>query len=134
MACRLPRRSHGVTPVLPSCYLPSPRSPHSVSIASLAGPLSIPRGARGDTGSSGIARRPVRPDGEPGCEERLIPRSLPASVVDNLDPEYLGRVRVEALAVLGEGQSSWAMPCVSYLGPDLNIATTAGGHRGVGDI
>ena len=51
--------------------------------------------------------------------ERIFPRCL----VDNLDPKYLGRVRVEAPAVFGEGQSSWAMPCVPYLSPDLNIAT-----------
>ena len=46
-----------------------------------------------------------------------------ATVVDNLDPEYLGRVRVEVPAVLGEGQSSWAMPCVPYLSPDLDLVT-----------
>lgn len=46
-----------------------------------------------------------------------------ATVVDDVDPQFLGRVRVEVPAVLGSGQSNWAMPCVPYLDPDLNIAT-----------
>jgi hypothetical protein len=46
-----------------------------------------------------------------------------AMVVDNLDPVYSGRVRVEVPAVLGEGQSGWAMPCVPYLDPELKLVT-----------
>lgn len=45
-----------------------------------------------------------------------------AMVVDDVDPQLLGRVRVEVPAVLGSGQTIWAMPCVPYLEPDLNIA------------
>src|ERR1700691_5265309 len=34
-------------------------------------------------------------------------------VVDNVDPEAIGRVKVAVRAVLGE-TSAWAMPCVLY--------------------
>lgn len=44
------------------------------------------------------------------------------TVVDDVDPRFLGRVRVEVPELLGEGQSAWAMPCVPYVDPDLNIA------------
>ena len=58
-----------------------------------------------------------------------------ASVVDNVDPQYSGRVRVAVPEVLGDGQSGWAMPCVPYLDPDLNLVTiSAGGHGRLGDI
>ena len=46
-----------------------------------------------------------------------------ASVVGNDDPERLGRVRVEVLEVGGDGQASWAMPCVPCLDPALNLVT-----------
>ncbi len=46
-----------------------------------------------------------------------------ATVVDNVDPQYSGRVRVAVPEVLGDGQSGWAMPCVPYLDPDLNLVT-----------
>ena len=45
------------------------------------------------------------------------------SVVGNDDPERLGRVRVEVLEVGGDGQASWAMPCVPCLDPALNLVT-----------
>ncbi len=37
-------------------------------------------------------------------------------VLDNDDPLHLGRVRVSVPAVFGEGQDSWAMPCVPFAG------------------
>ena len=46
-----------------------------------------------------------------------------ATVIDNLDPEHSARVRVEVPAIFGEGQSTWAMPCVPYLDPELHLAT-----------
>ena len=47
-----------------------------------------------------------------------------ATVVGNVDPQSLGRVRVAVPAVLGDEQSGWAMPCVPYLNPDLDLVTT----------
>ena len=40
-------------------------------------------------------------------------------VTNNVDPLQLGRVQVSVPAVLGEGSSSWAMPCVPYAGPGV---------------
>ncbi len=37
-------------------------------------------------------------------------------VVDNIDPEQIGRVLVQVPDVLGETPSSWAMPCVPAAG------------------
>ena len=37
-------------------------------------------------------------------------------VENNIDPMQLGRVQVSVPAVLGEGQSSWAMPCIPFGG------------------
>jgi hypothetical protein len=37
-------------------------------------------------------------------------------VINNLDPEQIGRVMVEVPAVLGAIPSSWAMPCVPFAG------------------
>ena len=42
-------------------------------------------------------------------------------VVGNLDPMSLGRVQVSVPAVLGEGRSSWAMPCAPYAGPGVGL-------------
>ena len=39
-----------------------------------------------------------------------------ATVMDNIDPEQLGRIRVEAPDVLGTTPSGWAMPCVPLAG------------------
>lgn len=35
-----------------------------------------------------------------------------ATVVNNKDPLYLGRIKVECPSVLGEYESEWCMPCV----------------------
>lgn len=37
-------------------------------------------------------------------------------VIENLDPEQLGRVMLQCPDVLGETPSSWAMPCVPVAG------------------
>jgi len=42
-------------------------------------------------------------------------------VVSADDPLHLGRVRVEAPAVLGDGRDSWALPCVPYAGPQVGL-------------
>ena len=39
------------------------------------------------------------------------------------DPDKLGRVRVEVPAILGDGKSSWAMPCTPYAGKDIGLFT-----------
>jgi len=42
-------------------------------------------------------------------------------VVNNQDPQGLGRVQVSVPAVLGEGGLAWAMPCVPYAGPGVGL-------------
>ena len=42
-------------------------------------------------------------------------------VVENLDPEQIGRVLVQVPDVLGEIPSSWAMPCVPVAGIQAGI-------------
>lgn len=42
-------------------------------------------------------------------------------VENNLDPLQQGRIQVSVPAVLGEGSSSWAMPCVPYAGPGVGF-------------
>jgi hypothetical protein len=37
-------------------------------------------------------------------------------VIENIDPEQIGRVIVQVPDVLGEIPSSWAMPCVPVAG------------------
>jgi len=37
-------------------------------------------------------------------------------VIQNIDPEQVGRVQLQVPAVLGEKPSSWAMPCVPIAG------------------
>lgn len=43
------------------------------------------------------------------------------TVVNNLDPLHQGRVQVSVPAVLGDGQLSWALPCVPYAGPGVGF-------------
>lgn len=38
------------------------------------------------------------------------------SVVNNIDPNQIGRVQVEVPAVYGSNTLNWAMPCVPYAG------------------
>jgi uncharacterized protein involved in type VI secretion and phage assembly len=42
------------------------------------------------------------------------------SVVDNQDPQQMGRVKVKCKAVLGDGEV-WAMPCVPYAGKGVGF-------------
>ncbi len=42
-------------------------------------------------------------------------------VKSNIDPLLLGRIQVSVPAVLGDGQLSWAMPCVPYAGPGVGF-------------
>jgi uncharacterized protein involved in type VI secretion and phage assembly len=42
-------------------------------------------------------------------------------VVDNQDPQKLGRVQVSVPAVFGESSGSWAMPCTPYAGPGVGL-------------
>jgi uncharacterized protein involved in type VI secretion and phage assembly len=44
----------------------------------------------------------------------------PGIVVDNADPEQMGRLRVRCQAVLGD-EAVWAMPCVPYAGPGVGF-------------
>jgi len=45
-------------------------------------------------------------------------------VVDNADPEQLGRLRLRVPSVLGEVQTDWALPCLPYGGlPDQGLFT-----------
>ena len=45
-------------------------------------------------------------------------------VVNNLDPMLQGRLQVSCPAVLGDGQLSWAMPCVPYAGSGVGMVFT----------
>lgn len=42
-------------------------------------------------------------------------------VEQNVDPLQIGRVQVSVPAVLGDGQLSWAMPCVPYAGSSVGL-------------
>ena len=42
-------------------------------------------------------------------------------VENNTDPMQLGRLQVSVPVVLGDGKSSWAMPCVPYAGPGVGF-------------
>jgi hypothetical protein len=42
-------------------------------------------------------------------------------VTNNVDPQNLGRIQVEAPAVLGFGRHSWAMPCTPYAGMQVGF-------------
>jgi uncharacterized protein involved in type VI secretion and phage assembly len=43
------------------------------------------------------------------------------TVANNLDPKQIGRVQVSVPAVLGDGQLSWALPCVPYAGDGVGL-------------
>jgi uncharacterized protein involved in type VI secretion and phage assembly len=42
-------------------------------------------------------------------------------VANNIDPMLLGRIQVKVPAVLGDGDLSWAMPCVPYAGASVGL-------------
>jgi len=42
-------------------------------------------------------------------------------VENNIDPLMQGRIQVSCSAVLGDGQLSWAMPCVPYAGKGVGF-------------
>lgn len=42
-------------------------------------------------------------------------------VENNTDPKKLGRLQISVPAVLGDGRSSWAMPCVPYAGKKVGF-------------
>jgi Type VI secretion system/phage-baseplate injector OB domain len=44
-------------------------------------------------------------------------------VAANKDPMHLGRIQVNVPAVLGEGKSSWALPCTPYAGKNIGLFT-----------
>ncbi|HEY9641421.1 MAG TPA: phage baseplate assembly protein V [Coleofasciculaceae cyanobacterium] len=44
-------------------------------------------------------------------------------VATNKDPMHLGRIQVQVPAVLGEGSSSWALPCTPYAGKEIGFFT-----------
>lgn len=43
------------------------------------------------------------------------------TVTNNIDPLLQGRVQVSCPAVLGDGQLSWAQPCVPYAGNQVGL-------------
>lgn len=43
------------------------------------------------------------------------------TVANNIDPQMMGRVQVSVPSILGEGQLSWAMPCVPYAGSGVGF-------------
>lgn len=43
------------------------------------------------------------------------------TVANNIDPQQMGRVQVSVPSVLGDGQLSWAMPCVPYAGSGVGF-------------
>jgi hypothetical protein len=42
-------------------------------------------------------------------------------VEDNVDPMMSGRLQISCPSVLGDGQMSWAMPCVPYAGSGVGF-------------
>jgi uncharacterized protein involved in type VI secretion and phage assembly len=43
------------------------------------------------------------------------------TVVNNVDPQRRGRIQVRVSDVLGDHQSSWALPCVPYAGKGVGL-------------
>ncbi len=54
--------------------------------------------------------------GSPGGTSQRFYGKYRGTVVENIDPEQIGRVIVQVPDVLGEIPSSWAMPCVPAAG------------------
>ena len=92
------------------------------------------------------AQRPGldRPDGEPMSPAQdsatsptpaVTTANTAAPVIENIDPEQIGRVIAQVPDVLGETPSSWAMPCVPAAGIQSGCLHRAA-HRlaGVGRV
>lgn len=45
------------------------------------------------------------------------------TVANNIDPQQMGRLQVSVPAVLGDGQLSWALPCLPFAGPGVGFFT-----------
>lgn len=56
------------------------------------------------------------PGSPPAAAPRRYYGKYRGTVIENLDPEMLGRVMLQCPDVLGETPSSWAMPCVPVAG------------------
>jgi hypothetical protein len=54
--------------------------------------------------------------GSPGGTSQRFYGKYRGTVIENIDPEQIGRVIVQVPDVLGEIPSSWAMPCVPAAG------------------
>lgn len=52
-------------------------------------------------------------------------------VVNNQDPEKLGRLQVTVPEVLGDVTSSWAVPCAPYVGPQAGLFAIPPPNAGV---
>lgn len=55
-------------------------------------------------------------DSSPGGNPRRFYGKYRGLVIENVDPEQIGRILVQVPDVLGEITSSWAMPCVPAAG------------------
>lgn len=61
----------------------------------------------------------ARHAGAPG--ETRVHGKHRGTVVNNLDPQTLGRLQVRVPSVYGTETINWAMPCVPYAGPDQGL-------------
>jgi hypothetical protein len=57
----------------------------------------------------------------PGAKSTRYYGKYRGTVIDNIDPEQIGRVLVEVPDVLGLTPSSWAMPCVPAAGIQAGV-------------
>jgi Type VI secretion system/phage-baseplate injector OB domain len=55
-------------------------------------------------------------NGQPGGNAKRFYGKYRGLVIENIDPEQMGRVMLQVPDVLGEIPSSWAMPCVPAAG------------------
>ena len=53
------------------------------------------------------------------------------TVANNVDPQQMGRLQVSVPAILGDGQLSWAMPCVPYAGSQVGFYSLPASGAGV---
>ena len=57
----------------------------------------------------------------PGVKSTRYYGKYRGTVIENIDPEQIGRVLVEVPDVLGLTPSSWAMPCVPAAGIQAGV-------------